>query len=162
MKKSTTHSTRITFGAGERNKFLLFQQQFCSCGVDRQYVLEISQPWYECWTFRTRTTWKKSHPTKSRSHPRISKSPWHNAVNKLDQTCSYGSEILSCLCVLSNIWSKTVVFFDQPAVGTTDWTIKHLGVPELSFGAKFQWVGYTSLGHLEATWIFLLNPMDCI
>jgi hypothetical protein len=105
---------------------------------------------------------KKSHPTKSRSHPRISKSPWHNAVNKLDQTCSYGSEILSCLCVLSNIWSKTVVFFDQPAVGTTDWTIKHLGVPELSFGAKFQWVGYTSLGHLEATWIFLLNPMDCI
>ena len=30
MKKSTTHSTRIAFGAGERNEFLLFQQQLRS------------------------------------------------------------------------------------------------------------------------------------
>jgi hypothetical protein len=58
--------------------------------------------------------------TKSRSHPAIRKSPWHNIAQKLDETLWYGSRISLCLCILSNkkgFWKSAC--FDQPAIGTT-------------------------------------------
>lgn len=93
-----------------------------------------------------------SHRKKSRSRPAIGKSTWHNVSQKCDQTLWYGSGILSCLCILSNLCSETQLFINRPLAQqyTTRDVLYDL------YATQSVWHqlphGTTGVGRLSATW----------
>ena len=109
--QSYTTGLKVIFGTCMRPEYLHRLDAFLETKIR---ALDPLQPRHEL-TRKAQQRTKKNRPTKSRSHPAIGKSPWHNVAQKFDQTLWFGSRISPCLCILSNICSeKQRVLINRP------------------------------------------------